>query len=163
MRPCMDLPRGALAAGGLAGGVFAGIFARKLAIGKAGKLLIAGAGCMFPVGIGGYFISSAMAVYTVITACCFLAMVFATVFSVQVMSFIQAQTPLELVGKVIALVLTVSMCAQPLGNALYGVLFEICQGQEFMVILLGGRCLWGSPWGQGICFGNFRSKGTPYL
>lgn len=144
--------QGALAAGGLAGGVFAGIFARKLAIGKAGKLLIAGAGCMFPVGIGGYFISSAMAVYTVITVCCFLAMVFATVFSVQVMSFIQAQTPLELVGKVIALVLTVSMCAQPLGNALYGVLFEICQGQEFMVILLGGAVSLGIALGAGNLF-----------
>ena len=52
----------------------------------------------------------------------------------------------------IALVLTVSMCAQPLGNALYGVLFEICQGQEFMVILLGGAVSLGIALGAGNLF-----------
>lgn len=54
------------------------------------------------------------------------------------MSFIQAETPQNLIGKVIAVILTVSMCAQPLGNALYGVLFEICNGFEFAVILFAG-------------------------
>ncbi len=34
-----------------------------------------------------------------------------------------------------AVILTVSMCAQPLGNALYGVLFEVCEGFEFLVVL----------------------------
>ena len=93
---------------------------------------------MFPMGIAGLLFSSAMAVYMVITVCCFLIMVFATVFSVQVMSFIQAQTPQNLVGKVIAVVLTVAMCAQPLGNALYGVLFELCRGMESVAILFAG-------------------------
>lgn len=40
--------------------------------------------------------------------------------------------------KVIAVILTVSMCAQPLGNALYGVLFEICKGLEYIVVLFAG-------------------------
>ncbi len=130
--------QGALAAGGLAGGMAAGIFAGRLDIKRSGGLLIAGAGCVFPMGIVGLLFSSAMAVYMVITVCCFLIMVFATVFSVQVMSFIQAQTPQNLVGKVIAVVLTVAMCAQPLGNALYGVLFELCRGMESVAILFAG-------------------------
>ncbi|MFG6355929.1 MAG: MFS transporter [Acetatifactor sp.] len=130
--------QGALAAGGLAGGMAAGIFAGRLDIKRSGGLLIAGAGCVFPMGIAGLLFSSAMAVYMVITVCCFLIMVFATVFSVQVMSFIQAQTPQNLVGKVIAVVLTVAMCAQPLGNALYGVLFELCRGMESVAILFAG-------------------------
>lgn len=65
-------------------------------------------------------------------------MVFSTIFAVQMMSFIQTETPQNLIGKVIAVVLTVSMCAQPLGNALYGALFEICKGFEYVVVLFSG-------------------------
>lgn len=55
-------------------------------------------------------------------------MMFSTVFTVEMMSFVQTETPPNLIGKVIAVILTVSMCAQPLGNALYGILLEICDG-----------------------------------
>ena len=82
--------------------------------------------------------SSGMINYIVITVCCFTIMVFSTVLTVQMMSFIQAETPQNLIGKVIAVIFTVSMCAQPLGNALYGVLFEICKGFEYAVILFSG-------------------------
>lgn len=30
------------------------------------------------------------------------------------------------------------MCAQPLGSVLYGVLFEICKGFEYAVVLFSG-------------------------
>ena len=59
-------------------------------------------------------------------------------FTVQMMSFVQTETPQNLIGKVIAVILTVSMCAQPLGNALYGVLFEICKGCEYAVVFFSG-------------------------
>ena len=65
-------------------------------------------------------------------------MVCSTLFGVQCMSFIQTETPPNLIGKVIAVILTVSMCAQPLGNALYGVLFEVCRGFEYAVVLFSG-------------------------
>ena len=65
-------------------------------------------------------------------------MVFSTVFTVQMMTFIQTETPQNLIGKVIAVILTVSMCAQPLGNAMYGILFELCKGFEYAVILFSG-------------------------
>lgn len=129
---------GALAAGGLAGGIGAGIFADKLAIHKAGSLVIACAVCVFPISAALILFSSAIINYIVITVCCFIIMVFSTVFTVQMMSFIQAETPQNLIGKVIAVILTASMCAQPLGNALYGVLFEICKGCEYAVVLFSG-------------------------
>lgn len=65
-------------------------------------------------------------------------MIFSTVFAVQMLSFVQVETPQHLIGKVMAVILTISMCAQPLGNALYGVLFEYCKGVEFIVILFAG-------------------------
>ncbi|MCI9083266.1 MAG: MFS transporter [Lachnospiraceae bacterium] len=129
---------GALAAGGLAGGIGAGIFANKLAIHKSGNLVIACAVCVFPASAALMLFSSGMINYIVITVCCFAIMVFSTIFTVQMMSFIQTETPQNLIGKVIAVILTVSMCAQPLGNALYGVLFEICKGFEYAVVLFSG-------------------------
>ena len=129
---------GALAAGGLVGGIGAGVFANKLAIQKSGNLVIACAACVFPIGIALILFSSGIINYIVITVCCFVIMVFSTIFTVQMMAFIQAETPHNLIGKVIAVILTVSMCAQPLGNALYGILFEICKGLEYIVVLFAG-------------------------
>ena len=129
---------GALAAGGLAGGIGAGIFANKLAIYKSGNLVIACAVCVFPISVSLILFSSAIINYIVITVCCFAIMVCSTIFTVQMMSFIQTETPQNLIGKVIAVILTVSMCAQPLGNAFYGVVFEICKGFEYAVVLFSG-------------------------
>ena len=132
------LAEGALAAGGLSGGIGAGIFADRLHIHKSGNLVISCAVCVFPVSVSLILFSSGIINYFVITACCFTIMVFSTIFTVQMMSFIKTETPRNLIGKVIAVILTVSMCAQPLGSALYGVLFEICKGSEYAVVLFSG-------------------------
>lgn len=129
---------GALAAGGLAGGICAGAFASRLSIKKAGNLLIACAICVFPMGAALLLSGAAMISYIVITVCCFTIMVFSTIFTVQMLSFIQTEIPQHLIGKVISVVIMVSMCAQPLGNALYGILFELCGGFEFTVIWFAG-------------------------
>ncbi len=129
---------GALAAGGLTGGILSGIFANKLVIQKSGRLIIVCAICVFPISTALILFSSGIINYIIITICCFAIMVFSTIFTVQMMSFIQTETPQNLIGKVIAVILTVSMCAQPLGNALYGILFEICKGCEYVVVLFSG-------------------------
>ncbi len=100
--------------------------------------MVACAVCVFPIGAALLLLSSAMLNYIVITVCCFIIMVCSTVFTVQMMSFIQTETPSNLIGKVISVILTVAMCAQPLGNAFYGVLFEICRGYEYAVVLFSG-------------------------
>ena len=147
--------QGALAAGGLAGGISAGIFAKKLEIRKAGTLVIACAGWVFPMGLATLVFSSWLAAYMVMAICCFVIMVFSTIFTVQMMSFVQTETPQNLIGKVIAVILTVSMCAQPLGNAMYGVLFEICSGYEFAVILFAGIVSLAIAIGAKNIFGKF--------
>lgn len=130
--------QGALAAGGLTGGIMAGVFGKKLSIGKAGGLIAAAASAVFPIGLALALNLFPMGIYLVITGCCFVIMVLSTMFSVQMLSFVQAETPGHLIGKVIAVILTISMCAQPLGNALYGVLFELCEGFESVVVLFAG-------------------------
>lgn len=130
--------QGALAGGGLAGAMCAGIFREKLTIKRAGNLLTACALSVFPMSFTLLLTPSETINYMIIVLCCFAVMVFSTVFSVQMMSFIQTETPKNLVGKVIAVMITVSTCAQPLGNALYGILFELGKGAEFAVILFSG-------------------------
>lgn len=129
---------GALAAGGLAGGIGAGILADRLQLRKTGNLLIISAVCVFPMGLALLWLDSATAVYLIMVVCCFVIMMVATVFSIQVMAFVQSQTPQSLVGKVISVCMMISMCAQPVGNAMYGFLFEICAGYEALVILSAG-------------------------
>lgn len=129
---------GALAAGGLAGGIFAGVFAQKLAIKKTALLITGTAVCVFPMGITMLLSLPGIVTYIVMTISCFIIMVFSTIFTIQMMSFVQTETPPGLIGKVIAFILAVSMCSQPLGNALYGVLFESCKGFEFVVIFFAG-------------------------
>ena len=129
---------GALAAGGLAGGIGAGIFADKLAVRKSGNFIVACAVCVFPMSASLVLFSSAIVNYIVITVCSFAITTCSALFTVQMMSLIQTETPQNLIGKVIAVILTVSMCAQPLGNAFYGVLFEICKGREYAAVLFSG-------------------------
>lgn len=144
--------QGALAAGGLTGGILAGVFAQRLDIRKSARILTACALCVFPIGIVLFLSDSGILNYLVLTVCCFLIMVFSTIFAVQMMSFIQTRTPQQLTGKVISVVLTISMCAQPLGNALYGVLFEAGRGYEYAVVLFSGTVSLVIAWNAGKVF-----------
>ena len=147
--------QGALAAGGLAGGILAGVFADRLVIQKAGRLVIACAAWVFPISASLLLFSSGIVNYLVLTLCCFAIMVCSTIFTVQMMAFTQAETPGNLIGKVMAVILTVAMCTQPLGNAFYGVLFEICKGAEYAVVLFSGLVSLLIALGAGRLFGKF--------
>ncbi len=130
--------QGILAAGGLAGGICAGAFAKKLSIRKSGVLIVTAALSMFPIAVSLAVFSSGVVNYVILTAGCFVVMTCCTVFTIQMMTFFQTVTPPHLLGKVIAVIITVAMCAQPLGNAMYGVLFEFCKGFEYAVVLFAG-------------------------
>ena len=117
------LSQGALAAGGLAGGILAGVLGERLDIRRAHFLLLGCALGILPMGLS-LALAPASAGYVVVAVCSFMLMVLSTLFSVQMMAAVQLETPPQLVGKVIALIIALSMCAQPLGQAIYGALFE---------------------------------------
>ncbi|MDO5392346.1 MAG: hypothetical protein Q4F24_14805 [Eubacteriales bacterium] len=58
-------------------------------------------------------------------------MFLATLFSIQIMSFLQMIVPGNLIGKVISCAMCIGMCATPVGQAIYGSLFEILKGKVF--------------------------------
>lgn len=130
--------QGAMAAGGIVGGISVGVLAKRLKVSKAGNLLVLGSVCVFPMGMVLLWVDSGVIIYWTITVSCFVIMWVSTIFGVQMISFVHTETPENLIGKVMAVAMTGTMCAQPFGSALYGFLFETCAGYEAVVIFLAG-------------------------
>lgn len=116
--------QGAVAAGGLIGGILTGVLAGKLKFYKNYLFLLLATLCMFPISLMIYFKSNPMLSTCIMIPCCAIMVGAATIFIIQMMSYVQRQTPEHLVGKVISCILTLSMCAQPIGQAIYGALIE---------------------------------------
>ncbi|MDD7728741.1 MAG: MFS transporter, partial [Clostridia bacterium] len=54
-----------------------------------------------------------------------------TLFSIQIMSYLQMIVPVDLIGKVISCAMCIGMCASPIGQAIYGGLFEVLRESVF--------------------------------
>lgn len=127
--------QGVFAAGGLVGGFAAGVFGNKLDIRCLYMLLLVCGVGIIPIGLTLMLGAPAFISYLIICAMSFILMAAATVVAVQILAFVQAQTPAEIVGKVISCLMAISLCAQPVGQALYGVLFERFAAVPWMVVL----------------------------
>lgn len=62
----------------------------------------------------------------------------ACIFSIFSLSFIQQNTPDHLIGKVMAFVSTIAMCAQPLGQTVYGLLFDKFSEAIYLILIPAG-------------------------
>lgn len=125
--------QGALAAGGLIGGLLAGTLSKKLKIQKSHMLLFGCSLTLLPIGLTLLFQWPSMVSYFVIIACCFIMMIASTVFSIQVMSYIQLITPSALIGKIMALSMCVCMCASPIGQAIYGTMMDLMKDNIYII------------------------------
>lgn len=56
---------------------------------------------------------------------------------------IQERTPEHLMGKVMSYVFTLSMCTQPLGQIIYGRLFDYFSGSVYWMLIPSGLLVWG--------------------
>lgn len=115
---------GVLAAGSMIGGVMAGIFSKKLKVHDQYLMLIIAAFTLLPIAAALFFTLPAMAVYLIIMICCFFMMIMSSLFSIQMLSYLQLLTPEHMLGKVISCAMCICMCAQPIGQAVYGVVVE---------------------------------------
>ncbi|MDR1135682.1 MAG: MFS transporter, partial [Clostridiales Family XIII bacterium] len=116
--------QGIMGAGAVLGGVCAGALSNKLKLTASPFLLV---GCALSVLMGGialHLLSSAMAVYVVLIIGGGLLVALSTVFQIQFMTHFQRLTPTNLIGKVISCVLCVCLCTNPIGQFVYGFVFE---------------------------------------
>lgn len=130
----LGITQGVLGLGGLFGGILAAIAHKKLELKNAYKLLGICGICMAVMGMALLASRSAFVSYLVITIMCFCSMSSATLFSIQIFALVQDQTPSGLIGKIMAMLIAIALSSQPLGQAVYGVLFDNFEGNSWLIL-----------------------------
>ena len=115
---------GIMGAGGIVGGIVSGILGQRVRVQKAHWMIFAVGLFLIPFGLVFLLSTPVIVTYIVLTAMMFGAMGAATLFTIQLMTFTQQISPPELLGKMIALIMTATVLSQPLGQWVYGILFE---------------------------------------
>ena len=110
--------------GGVAGGIVAGALGARLNISKGLIFVIIGVICSVPMGLVFLFDAPQMLAYTVIVAAGTVFVFAGKVFSIAVMTFIQKETPPELIGKVLSVLMVAPFVGQSIGYPLQGRLFQ---------------------------------------
>ena len=80
--------------------------------------------CLLPAGAAFLLPLGALARYLILLVLFCGCQLGCSVFSIYAATLIQSRTPAALMGKVMSCVFTLAMCAQPLGQVLYGALFD---------------------------------------
>ncbi|MFJ8519700.1 MFS transporter [Lysinibacillus xylanilyticus] len=74
--------------------------------------------------------------YTLFVVSALLIAMIMTIISIYVITVVQKETPNENLGKVMAIIIAVSQCMAPIGQILYGVLFEAFSVKVYVPILI---------------------------
>lgn len=131
----LGIAQGAMGLGGLAGGILAGAFAQKIKLKDSYIPLVI---CSFAALFMGISLLDGIphsVSFAVITAMCFAAMCASTMFSVAMLTVVQQQTPPQLLGKIMAAIMAVSGCSHPIGQAAYGLLFDVFADMPYAVMI----------------------------
>ena len=127
-----------LAAAVIAGSIAAGALTERLHSDRLSLVLAFMGICLLPAGAVFLLPVHTMAKYVVnVAAFCGLQAAI-SIFSIFAVSMIQQNTPAHLIGKVMAYTSTVTMCAQPAGQMVYGFLFDGFRENVWMVLLPTG-------------------------
>lgn len=126
---------GLMAAAGIAGGIASGFLAGRLKTGRLYWLLVLSGAALVPVGAAFLLGCGPMTCYIVITICIMAMQLLIALFSIFMLSLAQGRTPSHLLGKMTAYIMTLTMCAQPVGQALYGVLFDRFAGSLYLPLI----------------------------
>ena len=128
----------ALAVATILGSIAAGILAEKLKIHKLSVLLASLGIFIIPAGIVFLLPVNAMIKYgvTVVSFCGMQAVI--SIFSIFAVSIIQQRTPNHLIGKVMAYTSTLTLCVQPIGQIVYGFLFDRFYSAVYFVLIPTG-------------------------
>ena len=116
--------QGGIAAGAILGGLLAGVLSNRLKSKTSSIILI---GCALSVIIGGValqILSTSFGIYIILLIGCSLLLTLNTLFQIQMVTYLQLLTPKYLIGRVISCFMCIVMCTSPLGQFIYGFVFE---------------------------------------
>lgn len=127
-----------LAVAVIVGSIVAGVLAGKMkSDGLAPMLSVIGL-CIVPAGLVFLFPAGAVVKYAVLVAAFCGMQAVISVFSIYAVSMIQQGTPEQMIGKVMAYTSAITMCAQPVGQMVYGFLFDGFREAVYLVLIPTG-------------------------
>ena len=134
-----------LAVATILGSAAAGLLTGKLKNGRLSFALAAIGVCMLPAGAAFLFPAGTGVRYAVLAASFCGMQAAISMFSIFAVSVIQQNTPDHLIGKVMACTSAITMCAQPVGQMVYGFLFDGFREAVYLVLIPSGAavCLIG--------------------
>ena len=127
----------ALAVGSIAGALLSGIVSKKVKMKQSYIFLVVTCLGLVPIAIGSCLTQMPMAAYIIIIIGEVICIMFSTLFNIFAITFVQTCTPNALMGKILAFVVAIATCAFPLGQAMYGMLFDVLKSQVWLVIVIG--------------------------
>ncbi len=128
----------ALAVATILGSIAAGVLGEKLKIHKLSVLLATLGIFIIPAGIVFLLPVNAIVKYGVTIVSFFGMQAVISIFSIFAVSLIQQRTPNRLIGKVMAYTSTVTLCVQPIGQIVYGFLFDRFHSAVYFVLIPTG-------------------------
>lgn len=129
-----------MALGMIVGGITISIFDKAFQPDNSYKLLGYAVLFMIPIGVVFSLNLPPMIIYYTIVICSLLIMAVITMFSITMITFVQRETPEWLVGKVLAYVLVLCQCSLPIGQSIYGFLFEYFIEAIDLIVLATVMC-----------------------
>jgi len=120
------------------GSLFVGIMAQKFRLRWLAFVFMGLGLSLVPTGIAFLLPVGALSIYIILLAMFSLGQFGCSLFSTYAISVIQARTPEHLMGKIMSYVFTLSMCAQPIGQIIYGALFDWFSGSPYWVLIPSG-------------------------
>lgn len=123
--------------GSILGGLVSGLAGKKIPFKHSYYFLLGTPLLLIPVILILLFQAPGKMIYAVLLFSVMIGMGFAALFTIAAQTFIQKSTPVHMLGKVGAFVSTICVCALPIGQAMYGGLFELFSGSPWVVVLVG--------------------------
>ena len=128
----------AMGAAAILGSLCAGLLGKKLRVRDLSAIFLSFGLSLFPIGLSFLLPVGRMARYGVLLFFFCVCQLGVCIFSTYAITLIQQRTPKQLMGKVMSCVFTLSMCAQPVGQVVYGALFDCFSDSVYWVLIPTG-------------------------
>lgn len=128
----------AMGAAAILGSLCAGLLGKKLRVRDMAAIFLSFGLSLFPIGFSFLLPVGRMARYGVLLFFFCVCQLGVCIFSTYAITLIQQRTPEQLMGKVMSCVFTLSMCAQPVGQVVYGALFDCFFDSVYWVLIPTG-------------------------
>ncbi|OUP48783.1 MFS transporter [Lachnoclostridium sp. An181] len=120
------------------GSLCVAMFAKNLRLRHLSIVLISFGFCLIPCGIAFLLPVDDFTCYLILLLMFCACQLGCSFFSTYAISIIQERTPQHLMGKVMSCVFTFSMCAQPVGQIVYGALFDRFSDSAYWILIPSG-------------------------